>query len=234
MVFPYVFAKSDPAILAIVIGTMVVVLVIGAALAHRANKRRLEGISATLSGAGFEVAIQKKDPRHFENFSRMGPFLSLRTGADGVRWSATNAGSGITLLEHVYTTGAGKSRQTHYHTITCVSCPPSWRSLSIEPEGIFAKIAEMFGSRDIKVEDEAFNKRWRVKCDSEDFALLVLTPQIQAWFQSLPKGVMVRVGGGGLAVFRRAIVKPTELTAFAGLAPSLRAMIPPDVDAFSG
>ncbi len=225
-------AKTDPVVaVGVVVGFIALAVTIGALTSLAAKKRRAK-IALLLDARGYSTAPEPKDPAHAVAFAASGMFQSLKRGATGVRWSAYREAPGVTLLEHYYTTGGGKNTQHHYHTIAAVPCPPAWPSLSIEPAGLLGKIAELFGSRDIKVEDEAFNKRFRVKGDSEDFALLVLPPQVQRWFMTLPDGLGVRIGAGAIAVFKRRAMKPEELPALGELPLALAALVPPELAAY--
>lgn len=224
--------KGDPVIaITVVVGFIALAIAIGV-LANVASKKRRAKVALLLNAQGFATAPDPKDPAHAVAFAAMGSFQTLKRGAGGVRWSARHEASGVSLLEHYYTTGSGKSTQHHYHTIAAIPCPPTWPALSVEPAGLFAKLAEFFGSRDIKVEDEAFNKRFRVMADQEDFALVVLTPEAQRWFMTLPDALGVRIGAGAIAVFKRRTMKPEELAALAELPARLAALIPPELDAY--
>lgn len=224
--------KGDPIVaISVVVGFITFAVAVAIFASISAKKRRAK-IALILGQQGYAVLQDPKDPGHMDAFGLLGPFMGLQRGAAGIRWSAR--GGDVTLVEHYYTTGGGKSTQHHYHTIAAVACPTTWPTLSIEPGGLLGKLAELFGAKDIKVENEAFNKRWRVKCPHEDFALLVLTPEIQQWFMSLPEGVGVRIGSGAAAVFKRRVLKPEELAGFAQLAPRLAAMIPPEIAQYGG
>lgn len=176
------------------------IFITAAIFAERARKRRIE---KELTDAGLKVNFSPDKEDQAAAFAQVGRGWSgLRTGSTGVLWTASGAvgTTPVTLLEHRYTTGSGKNRSTHYHTIAAVAAPMHWPTVELAEEHIFHKIGEFFGSKDFKVEDEAFNKRWRIKTESEDFALLVLSPQVQAWTMSLPKGMQIRVGGGAVTI----------------------------------
>jgi hypothetical protein len=64
------------------------------------------------------------------------------------------------------------------------------------------------------MEDETFNRAWRVKCDDENFAMLVLHPAVQAWFLELPKSWWVEVGDGAVCVVSN--TRGTEESALRG------------------
>jgi hypothetical protein len=58
--------------------------------------------------------------------------------------------------------------------------PTRWPRLTVTHEHFFHKIGELFGAKDLKLDDEAFNKKFRVHASDEDFAVLFLTPDVQA------------------------------------------------------
>lgn len=224
--------KGDPIIaIVVVVGIIVLAAVIGIAANVAAKKRRAR-IASLLADRGYTVAPQPKDPAHAGAFAAAGPFQDLRTGPKGVQWSAHHAGTGVTILEHSYVVSTGKSAHRVVHTIAAVPCPGGWPVLSIQVGGLLGKLADIFGARDVKVEDPAFNKRFRIKGDSDDFSLLVLTPQVQQWFMALPQGYGVRIGAGAMSVFQRRAMKPEELAALGELPLALATLIPPEVASF--
>lgn len=207
-------------------------------LVHRANKKRMAGLEAMLREKGFAAtwgkdAAEKALSAGVMNF--IGPFRTLRTGEKGVSWFALGMAEDrrCIVLEHRYTSGSGKNTSTHYHTIAAVEAPERWPVLSLTGEAFFHKIGEKMGIRDIKVEDEEFNKRFRVKCDDEDFAVLVLTPEMQAWLKLLPKRVEVSIGDGAVCVVKRWVCKAEDVATMIAAAGALRNMLPAELESYN-
>lgn len=229
--------KILPVCIVLIVGLVIVLVVIAARKASALERKRREEIGAALAKLGLAMSAEKKAPAHAEAFALAGELKSLSRGASGVNWSARGAlgGREVVVFEHSFTTSTGKSTVTHFHTIAATACPMSWPRLSLDEEGLLAKIAEFLGMRDIKLEDEAFNARWRLKCGSEDFALLVLGPEAQAWCMALPKGLCIRIGQGAVVVFApRQVRKPEDVATLAEMPGRLMELIPAELAGFRG
>lgn len=217
---------------AILIGCTVVALVLivtAIVLAERARKRNLErGLAALGLTVNFDPTASDKA----QALDACGSLWSdLRTGASGVQWvaSGTIDGLAVSLLEHRYTSGSGKNKSVHYHTVAATPAPPNWPSVTLTRENIFHRIGELFGSRDFKLDDVEFNKRWRVKVQNEEFAIMALTPEVQSWAMKLGKSSIVRIGGGGISVGVPRSTRAVEAVGLARSAAQLALLIPPEL-----
>jgi hypothetical protein len=186
-----------------IFGTFVAIVAVVATIAIMAEKARKKRLTAEFEAAGFRVNFK---PDEMDKHSALGQcggsWSQLKTGSTGVQWTVFGhvGQTPVAMCEHRYTTGSGKNKSTHYNTIAATPAPQAWPFVELSPESVFHRIGELFGSKDFKVEDEAFNRKWRVKVTDEEFALLVLTPEVQAWCMTLPKYAQVRVGGGAVTV----------------------------------
>lgn len=221
---------------AIIIGGVMAVFAALGTVAYIADRRRKQQITALLGSLGLESSFADPTLSASEAFTRAGPMTRLRKGADGVRWHASGEidGLAITLLEHRYMVSSGKSRRAVYHTIAATPCPPSWPTLSVTGEHLFDKIAEFFGSKDIKVEDPEFNSRWRVKCAREDFAILVLTPEVQRFLTGLTDGTWLEIGEGAICLVRRSQVNGDGAGRLIQSTLALARLLPPELEAWQG
>lgn len=208
----------------------VAIIIVAVVLAERARKKALAAVAESL---GFSADF-KPDPSARANaYAALGsPWSDLRKGPEGVQWCMTGTLSGrsITMVQHRYTTGSGKSQQTHYHAVAATVAPELWPTVTLTRENLFHKIGALIGSRDLQLEDAEFNRRWRVASDNEDFSLLVLTPEIQSWSMSLPRDSLVRLGGGAITVARRVSVRAKDLPALAASCARLAELIPGELD----
>lgn len=201
------------------------------ALASWAERVRRRGIHAALAEAGGGARFDLDPGAKAQAFAHAGLWRELRRGAEGVRWAghAMIDGVPVSILEHTYTTGSGKNRKTVRHTIASVPCPRDWAGLWLDEEHLLHKVADLFGKTDFRVEDEAFNRRWRVRVDDENFALAVLTPEAQTLLSSLPRGLSVRVGGGAVAVASRRSAQPKSVLELARAAAGFWRTLPPEL-----
>ncbi len=219
----------------LIFGVAVVVLIGIVTLMVMLERARMKAIGLELEAIGITLNREAGKPEKESAWRATGsPWSKLRTGAAGVQWYAMGEvrGRPVTIIEHRYTTGSGKSRSTHYNTIAATPAPGTWPGVELSPANLFHRIGELLGAKDFKVEDEEFNRRWRVKVDNEDFALLVLTPEVQAWAMRLPKGTMVRVGTGVITVSRAKTLKGTQCATLAKACVQLAELLPPELDAW--
>lgn len=86
---------------------------------------------------------------------------------------------GLTVIESRHTQSSGKHSRTIHILAAHAQCPTTWPRLALTRENLLHKIASALGSRDIQLDDPDFNARWRVRCDDETFAVLLLNPDAQ-------------------------------------------------------
>jgi hypothetical protein len=76
----------------------------------------------------------------------------------------------ISMFEYFYTTGSGKNSTIHGQTVTIFSAPQlKLPQFVLKPEGLFQKIGELFGAKDIDFEDSPeFSKKYHLKSVLEE------------------------------------------------------------------
>lgn len=226
--------NADPKVTFIILGVVVVAIVLGIVVSSHYEKKRKAAVKATLDPMGFTgdgvIGGLTVAPA-----AALAPIEKLAGRPEKTTWGVEGSCEGVkmVLMEHEYTTGAGKNRQTHRHSVASVGVARGWPGLELYAENFFHKIGEMFGSHDFKVEDEEFNSRWRVKGDSEDFALLFLTPEVQAMLKTWDKQTSIAVKAGRLCVYRSGHLKAEKWAELIRRAAALRKALPPELDAWS-
>ncbi len=158
----------------------------------------------------------------------------LRTGGKGLVWIAADpAGENpLTLLQHTYIVSTGQSAVQVVHTLTAMPCPTTWPLLKLTPENLGHRIADMLGKGDLKLESDEFNKRWFVKADDEDFAALVLSPDMQEWLVDAPKWATFHLGHGQLVCAAKKGFKPEALPELIELCNGFANLIAPELQAW--
>jgi hypothetical protein len=76
--------------------------------------------------------------------------------------------------------------------------------MTIGPEGFWSAIGRAVGIRDVEVESPEFNRRYRVRCADERFAVTLLDQQVIAWMLSPHSGsgsVKFELGGRWMLCF---------------------------------
>lgn len=89
------------------------------------------------------------------------------------------------------TTRSGElERSSKRYVAGAMFVPLDWPKATISRKGAFDDVATMLrGKRDIEAESDEFNKAFRVRCEdgSADFALALLTPDVQRYMVDLSK-----------------------------------------------
>lgn len=153
------------------------------------GRKRRAAIEAKLTEIGLRPVVNPTKEQK-QSAMPLSPALGkfLRSGAKNVNWYAEGTLPGVSgfardlpvrLIEHSYTIHTGKSNHTVYHTAAVVDAPGAWPAVTLTPETMFSKIGKALGMKDIEVEDPAFNKMWKVASTDENFALALLTPEVQ-------------------------------------------------------
>lgn len=231
--------NSNTRSIALVVGVIAVSLLIGGAV-WMADRKRRQGIERALTAAGFDVDFKPAAMDKQAFFASMSLALDhLKTGSSGVKWVATRrsrSGSDqppqMWIFEHSYTVGGGKNRRTITNAVAALPCAAAWPKCAVLEEHLGDKIMGMLGKKGLDLEDAAFNKRWKIQAASEDFAVLLLNPEVQRWLMDLPKKSWLRIGGGMLCVGITGQLNAEKVVLLAGCPESVVALIPPELGAW--
>lgn len=221
--------------LAAVSGFGVLLLVVGILQACRANDRK---IRAELADICTEVGLLyhklgKGDDKQ-EIFAPFAHLKQLRTAEKGLTWIAhdpTNTNP-LILLRHQYIVSTGQAMIQIVHTLASSPCPTAWPELALTPRNLGHRIAAFLGVRGVRMENEAFNRAWSVKTHNEDFAALVLTPEMQAWLLDAPRWVRFHISKGLVTCLAVKASKPEQLREQIALHQSFVEHIPPELQAW--
>lgn len=208
------------------------------------ESRRKRRIAESLAVRGFQVWMKPADDEKLVGFGRLSHVPVLRQGHVGVKWFATglHRGKSTWICEHSYTTGSGKNRSTHTNTVVAIGAPDDWAPFSLTAESVFHRWGEKLGlPKDLKLENAAFNKRWRVRAgteyrrgeSSEETALFILTPEIQQFLTTADAREWWCIGSGrivcgmpsslSLKDLEKLLDRPIDLAE--RLAPEVRALL---------
>jgi hypothetical protein len=224
--------QSSPWVAAFPLSILTVVLSCHA-IGYVNDRRRRRGIGAALEAMRFQVSMSPDGFEQSSAFDTLGtPWIDLKDGPTGVRWWARIIAEGheISIVEHRHTTGRGKYKKTHYHTIAAIAAPSHWPEVSLTRENVLDKMGSLLGSRDLQVEDPAFNARWRVRAHREDFAFLLLSPEFQAWSMRLdPSRLSIRIGGRAITLCRHRRLDAAGCKSLIADCVELARLIPPEL-----
>jgi hypothetical protein len=86
-----------------------------------------------------------------------------------------------------YTTGSGEDRKTHLEYVVAVELPGRLPNLRVGPESLLGAIAPGLTRMTSRVENEEFNRLWRVQAGQPAYAVAVLNPRaVEALLQVEP------------------------------------------------
>lgn len=218
-----------PTMLAIggaLIGLAIVVAVIAA---MRRHSRRAARVLATgqeaLRSQGFEVDAKpdKTFHRRFKRVTRLTDGGKTTRAARGVI-----AGREAVLFEHSHTVHTGHATVTQVNNAWVVEAP-QWPPVEIAPRGLFLKAVNRLGfMKGIMLDDEEFNRAFRVNSPDPDFAVTLLTPEVQRLLLE-ERGVVWRVGSGSLCVLQARAMNLDDIPNRAGRIDRFFRLVPPEL-----
>ena len=148
-------------------GIIVLVASIYGALAAR---KRREGLFELARRLNLDFSPERNE-QIADRFSFLKPFN------EGHDRYAANVISGnyqqdeILAFDYHYATGSSKNRHDYNLSFFILTVPQSqFSQLTIRPEGFFDRVAEIFGSQDIKFESAEFSKAFCVRSPDKKFA----------------------------------------------------------------
>jgi hypothetical protein len=111
------------------------------------------------------------------------------------------------LFDYRFTTGSGKSRETHRYSIFAARVPYTFPMLSLKPETVLTRMGEHLGLHELKFELDEFNRRYFITCNDDKVAYDILCPQIIDYMMKQPARYWQMFG---MYVM---VVEPTQLQA---------------------
>jgi hypothetical protein len=123
----------------------------------------------------------------------------------------------MTLFDHVYTIGYGKSSQQYNQTVTRMQSPVlNLPSFVLFPESFFSKIGKLFGGTDINFpEAPQFSKKYILRGPDEAAIRALFTPAVLQFFEGQERPLTIDAAGDTLFAHRTSKrAKPEELEAY--------------------
>lgn len=90
-----------------------------------------------------------------------------------------------------YTTGSGKSQQ-HWVALTVRPAATGGLTFSLSRQGMFSRLAELLGAREVEVGDPAFDARWFIRTNRPEFVRAALLPELRSRLTTLDAEGKVR------------------------------------------
>jgi len=209
------FAENDdPMVGIIAVGVAVVVVTVIIVLSRRYERNRKESLAEIARANDLEL-VADEDGVHrarVEGFKlgNVGRGRRLKNVISGA-W----AGEDLMFCDYRYTTGHGKHSSRHSLSILFLSLDRPCPDLIMGPEGVFSKVAQAFGAKDIDfLTHPEFSKSFILRGEDEDAIRERFDFDLLEFFEPW-RGVSLEVSGGELAYYRNnKRCKPELLDAF--------------------
>ena len=105
-----------------------------------------------------------------------------------------------------FSTGSGKSR-VQWSAISAAAQVDGGLTFDFRPQGLGTKLMEVFGSREIQVGDDAFDRAWFIQTNQPDFLRAALVPELREKISALSREAGVR---GGQLQLEHGVVRYAE------------------------
>ncbi|WP_051898537.1 hypothetical protein [Sciscionella sediminilitoris] len=150
---------------------------------YKLREKRVRAVSAYASRHGWNFV---RVNRELGNRFRGEPFGKGHRRTGNLVVTGAHRNRYFTAFEYTFKTteGSGKDRRevTHYYMVVAVTLPAPRPMLQVSTENFATR---MFGNigigRDLQLESEQFNERFRIKTDNDKFAYDVLHPRTMQW-----------------------------------------------------
>ncbi|MBL8761938.1 MAG: hypothetical protein JNL50_11620 [Phycisphaerae bacterium] len=217
----------------VIVGVLLLIVTI-VIFATRAVRKARRELLEKLRQVGLTITEKPDLAMQTEAYALMR--MKITKGERGVKMIARGIirDRDTTLVEHMHMVHTGKSAHAVYWTFAIIACPEHWPQLVLSEEHLGDKIMKFFGKdrSDVQTESKAFDDRWRVECPDPDFGTLVLSPEVQAWANSLPRSSRVSIGAGQINIACRSLLSAKNVDAFVDAPSTLADLLPPELDAY--
>jgi hypothetical protein len=199
--------SSDPWILLLIFGGIAIIL----AAVWWFERARKRAIVEGLRGRGFEVRETSRALDPADDAPLLGnPLLLFKRNK--VRWSAMGAHNGnvVRLHEYSFTTGYGKSQQTHVLVFASAELPIGLPEFTIERKRWLTSHRPAIRGEPPPVQDARLAEFVCYAADASG-AAAVLTPGVCEEIAAWDKKYMLRCAGGWVSVGRRGAGRISEI-----------------------
>jgi hypothetical protein len=189
-----------------------------------ARRKRREAIEQLANEMGYSFTPEDKA---FDAQIKTGsPFEILSKGRSRKAYNLVQGqkrDAQVALFDYQYTTGNGRSSQTHRQTLVLLTLEQAELvPFTLRGRGFFDKVAARFGQKEINIDTAPdFSKQHLVKGGDEEAVQRVFTPSVVALFEQ-QKNLACEVVENQLLFYRpERTVKPEELRSFMDTATQL-------------
>jgi hypothetical protein len=97
------------------------------------------------------------------------------SGDPGMTYAGEFRGRGLCVFDYTYVTSNGKTQQRHTVHLVALSLPVSLPPFTLMHE---TGLRRAFMGRDLELENQAFNDRFRIECPDDRYASAVMHPRM--------------------------------------------------------
>lgn len=188
--------------------TLVITIII---LQYLAEKKRTERLAEIAPDLGLDFSPTDRD-------NLMADLQAFRLYNSGHSRELFNVFRGeiseadVSIFDFKYTTGGGKSSNTHRQTVVCLELGFLLPPFKLRPEGMFDKIGSFLGFSDINLESyPEFSRRYFLLSSDEPAIHELFNDEIVTFFERR-SGLWVESEGGTILVYRHGVrPEPGEL-----------------------
>jgi hypothetical protein len=199
-----------------VLAVLIIVLVLAAAggaawLAHRAEQQRRARYLAIAAEHGLSYTPRDDDwTRRFDG-APFGRGSSRRaTHVLRGRWRGHEAVAFHYRYVVRSNNGQHTTTTTYRFTVCALRLPAPVPRLEVTSENVLTRLAGALGFEDVELEDEAFNRRFRVQADDRRFAYDVLHARTMERLRSWP-ALNLRFSGADALIWEKGTCDPEQL-----------------------
>jgi hypothetical protein len=207
----------------IVVGFIALFLVVAIVGHLAAQKRRAAMMAvATRLGLSFDPGKDRRMARRFGFLDR------LHQGSNRYAFnllSGLYAGHDVTLFDYHYQTGSGKDTHHYYFSFFILRLPMFFPELTIQPEGLFSKIAQALGYDDIDFESHEFSRKFCVRSKDKKFAYDVCNARMIEYLLANPD-LLIEIEQDSLAVSFRRRLAPENIEPNLNRLTTVRSLMP--------
>jgi hypothetical protein len=229
-----VFAVNGPSrrpVIAFVIAGAVVLAIVVPTVRASIRKRRAaaEAHLEDLEADHGLVPVDQPDKKLHRRFGAL-PGIP-KHGDVKIALEGTVAGRPLTAFQHHYIINTGQAVIPVYHAVF-VTPVPVWPKVKVQPRGRFGRLLMRFNlRRGMTLDDPRFNRQCRVTTDDEDFALVLLHPEMQHLLAEKPS-ITWHVGGGWCAMIYNGQLRLERMPGSLDRLERFWALVPPELDAW--
>ncbi|MEM6469521.1 MAG: hypothetical protein AAF802_08105 [Planctomycetota bacterium] len=198
----------EPTLFIVVFAVLIIGIIVFVALADKKRDEALRSIAEDL-----RLSFNKKtDDRLLSVMQRFKLFNRGRGRKMKNVMQADTEAARLSIFDYQYTTGGGKSSQTHRFTLVSMEADElQIPSFQLRPEGFFDRIGSMFGGQDIDFkDDQAFSDAFVLSGNNEQKIRDFMTSELRELLLR-HKDCYVECDQGVFIFYRRGRRKPEQI-----------------------